>query len=458
MANKKNILIKEKVRDIKEGRLTALKNLMDYSEKIACESGKFNIFLKLNENAINEAKEIDLRISRGEKVGKLAGICFALKSNICYKGIEVNCASKVLEGFVAPYNATVVGKLLSEDAILIGMVNMDEFACGGSGETSAFGPVKNPLNFELIPGGSSSGSAASVAGDFCDFALGSDTGGSIRNPASHCGIVGLKPSYGLVSRYGLIDMCMSFDCIGPLVKSVEDAELILDVIKGQDHFDTTTKDLDGVKESSLVKSIRKDGKKVIGLINVHGFATKEIGELISKKTKEISKKNNFEIIELELPLEIALETYYILVYTEFFSGTRKFDGRRFGKPIEKFAGPEVLRRIIGGEEITKSEFEGKYYREALKSRNFIKNEFEKIFKKCDFIILPTVPKLAHKIGEKIIPKEMYAYDVFTVLANISGIPAISVPVGKIGGKSLGLQIMAPYFLDYELLEFAKRFE
>lgn len=441
--------IREKTELIKKGKLTALKNLMNYSKKIATkETRDLNIFLNLNENAIEEAKEIDNRIKKGERTGKLAGICFTVKANISVKGVETNCASKVLEGYVSCYNATVINKLLSEDAIFIGMVNMDEFACGGSGESSAYGPTKNPTNLDLIPGGSCSGPAASVAAELCDFAIGSDTGGSIRNPASHCGIVGLKPSYGLVSRYGLIDMSMSFDCIGPLTKNIEDAEIILDIIKGHDYFDATTQE----------KKINYKKKGVIGFVDVDGFAEPKIKELIEKKAKDIVKRGGFELKEIKLPLDIALETYYILVYTEFFSGTRKFDGRRFGKSIDKYGGIEVQRRIIGGSEITKAEFEGRYYREALRAKSFIKKEFENIFKKCDCIVLPTVPKLAHRIGEKITPKEMYAYDVFTALANIAGICAISVPAGEIDKKKIGIQLMCDSFNEDFLFETAKIFE
>ena len=304
--------LKHKLKEIKEGKLSALKNVMNFSKKISTTKTKdLNIFLSLNEDAIAQAKEIDKRI-KNKTAGKLAGLCFAIKSNISAKGMETNCGSKVLEGYVSPYNATVVNKLLAEDAILLGMLNMDEFACGASGETSAFGPTKNPKNPELIAGGSSSGSAASVAAELCDFSLGSDTGGSIRNPASHCGIVGLKPTYGAVSRYGLIDMAMSFDCIGPLTHSPEDAKLIFNIIKGQDNFDQTTKD--AAKEKTIPK-------KIIGLVNVKNFCSKEIAELIETKTNEIAKKNNWKIKKIDLPLDIAIQTYYIIVYTEFFSAT-----------------------------------------------------------------------------------------------------------------------------------------
>ncbi len=441
--------LKQKLKQIQSGKLSAVENVMNFSKKIATpETKDLNIFLSLNEDAIEQAKKIDKLIVEG-KAGKLAGLCFAVKSNISVKGLETNCGSKVLEGYVSPYNATVINKLLEEDAIILGMVNMDEFACGASGETSAFAPTKNPRNPELIPGGSSSGSASAVAEELCDFALGSDTGGSIRNPASHCGVTGLKPTYGAVSRYGLIDMTMSFDCIGTLANSPEDAKLIFNIIKGQDNFDQTSKDAPDLE-------IEKKG--VIGLVDVRDFCGKEIAELIEKKTREIAEKNNWKIKNINLPLDIAIQTYYIIVYTEFFSATRKFDGRRFGKKIEESAGPEVIRRIIGGSEITKAEHDGEYYREALKARNFIKQQFEDIFREVDAIILPTVPRTPHKIGESISVQDMYAYDVFTTPASIAGLPAISVPAGKIESKDVGIQILAPSFQEELIFKLAKDFE
>jgi aspartyl-tRNA(Asn)/glutamyl-tRNA(Gln) amidotransferase subunit A len=441
--------LKNKVKQIKEGKLRAVDNVLAFSKIIATPKTKnLNIFLNLNENAIEQAKEIDKRIKNKKRTGKLAGLCFAVKSNISVKNLETNCASKVLEGYVSPYNATVINKLISEDAIILGMVNMDEFACGGSGETSAFGPTKNPRNPELIPGGTSSGSAAAVAAGLCDFSLGSDTGGSIRTPASHCGVTGLRPTYGSVSRYGLIDMTMSFDCIGPLTNSPEDSKLIFDIIKGQDNFDQTTID---------TRKTESPKKGIIGLVDTKGFCDKEIAKLIEEKSNKIAKDKGWKIKKINLPLEIALETYYIIVYTEFFSSTRKFDGRRFGKKIEEVAGPEVIRRIVGGSEITKAEFDGKYYREALRAKNFIKEEFKKIFREVDVILLPTVPKTPHKIGEDISVEEMYAYDVFTTPSSIAGVPTISIPIGKVDKKDIGLQIIAPNFKEDLIFELAKDF-
>ncbi len=442
--------LQQKLKLIKSGKLTAEKNVAEFGEKIQKLNKELNIYLVLNTKAISQAKEIDKRIKQGKQIGKLAGLCFAVKSCICVKDLETNCASKVLEGFIPGYNATVIQKLIEEDAIILGMANMDEFACGASGETSAFKPTKNPLNTKLIPGGSSSGSAAAVAADLCDFALGSDTGGSIRNPASHCGISGLKPSYGSVSRYGLIDMTMSFDQIGVLAKTSEDIKLIFNIIKGQDNFDTTT--------SPIYKGQTKKNQLTIGLVDVQDFCDKEIAGIIENKTKQFAEKYKYKIKKINLPLNIALETYYLIVYVEFFSATRKLDGRRFGVNIDEHGGPEVIRRIIGGSEISKAEYHGKYYRNALKARAYIKEQFDKIFKEVNILILPTSPKLPHKIGEKISVEDMYAYDIVTVLANLAQLPAISVPTGEIDNKPVGLQIMTPRFSDDFLLDIARRFK
>ncbi len=244
-------------------------------------------------------------------------------------------------------------------------------------------------------------------------------------------------------------MTMSFDCIGPLTKTATDAKLIFDIIKGQDNFDQTTKD---APEESL------QHKGTIGLVNVKDFCDEEIANLIEEQTKKIAKQHNWKIKKIDLPLDIAIPTYYVIVYTEFFSATRKFDGRRFGKKIEDSAGPEVVRRILGGSEITKAEHDGKFYREALKAQSHIKNQFKEIFSEVDAIILPTVPRLPHKIGESISVEDMYNYDVTTALASIAGLPAISVPVGKVKNCPVGLQIMAPHFQEDLIFKLAKNFE
>lgn len=416
---------------------------------------KINVFLEVRDEKelINEVREIDEKIKKG-KAGMLAGKIIAVKANICVKGLHTSCASKVLENFISPYDATVVKKIKEEDGLIIGITNMDEFACGSSGETSAFGAVKNPQAIQLIPGGSSSGSAAAVSADFCDIALGSDTGGSIRNPASHCGIVGVKPSYGSVSRYGLIDLSMSLDQIGPLAKNVEDAALMLKVISGRDEHDPVSYEIKKVNE--------KNKDFVLGILDLEACGLKvdkKIQKLIEEKVEEVAKKNKWKIKKIKLNnIDLAIETYYPLVYVEFFSGTRKFDGRRYGKKIEDFAGAEVLRRILGGSEISKAEYHGRYYHLALKVKKYLEQEFSKAFKDVDAIICPTVPRLPHKIGEKISVEEMYSYDALTIPSNLAGNCALSIPVERIENIPVGMQIIADRFQEQKMFQIAKKFE
>src|SRR3990167_8994819 len=359
---------------------TTLSNLQKYLVEIAKndkQGKKINAFLQVRgeEEFIREAKIIDEKIKNG-KAGKLAGKIIAVKANINVKGLNASCASRTLENYKAPYNATVIKKIKQEDGLIIGMTNMDEFACGASGETSAFGPTKNPQVLELIPGGSSSGSAAAVAAGFCDVALGSDTGGSIRNPASHCGIIGLKPSYSSVSRYGLIDLSMSLDQIGPLARNVEDAALLLSVIQGKDEKDSISQEIKSVNS----KSARLDINKLkVGVLDIK-ISDDRIQNLINDKIEKVVKKYGWKLEKIKLNyIDLAVQTYYPLVYVEFFSGTRKFDGRRYGKHIEQVAVPEVLRRILGGGEISKAEFKGRYYHLALKAKKLIEEEFSRAF-------------------------------------------------------------------------------
>lgn len=449
-------MIKSKVKLIREGKLSAEKNISGFIDKIKNDNKNLNIVLHLNENAVFQAKEIDEKIAHGKKVGKLAGIGFLVKSNINVKGLICNCASRTLENYKSGFNATVIEKLLREDAIVLGMVNMDEFACGSSGETSAFGYCKNPIALNRIPGGSSSGSAASVAADFCDFALGSDTGGSIRNPASHCDVIGFKPSYGMVSRYGLIDLSMSLDQIGPLTKNVEDCEIVFDVIKGKDENDAVTRDF---FEKNEINKNKKE-KLNIGILKMN--ADEKIWDKVIERVNKVCNRNKWGYSNLNLNyVDLGIQTYYPIVYVEFFSGTRKFDGRKYGFKIEEVCGEEVLRRILGGQEISKEEFAGKYYRKALSAKKIIEREFENAFKKFDIIVLPTVPKLPHKLGEKISVDDMYNYDALTVLANLAEIPAISILGGYInddGKIPVGLQILGKKGWDNKLLEIAREFE
>jgi aspartyl-tRNA(Asn)/glutamyl-tRNA(Gln) amidotransferase subunit A len=428
-----------------------LKKYLTEIEKNDKKGNKINAFLQLNPNALEEAKKIDSK----KKKGKLAGKIIGIKANINVLGLNASCASKTLENYKAPYDATVIKKIKEEGGLIIGITNMDEFACGSSGETSAFGPTKSPLALDIVAGGSSSGSAAAVSAEFCDISLGSDTGGSIRIPASNCGVIGIKPTYPSVSRYGLIDLSMSLDQIGPIAKNISDAALLLDVIKGKDEKDSISQENNKIN----LKEINKIPKNiVVGLLD---FKIKDnrIQELIDKKINEAVKKYKWKIIQIKLPyIDLAVNTYYPLVYVEFFSATRRFDGRKYGFRIEDSCGPEVLRRILGGSEISKAEYHGRYYHLALKSKKLISEELKKIFKKVDCIISPITPKLPHKIGEKISIEEMYEYDALTIPYNLYGNCAMSIPSGTIQGIPIGMQIACDRFQEQKMLQIGRSIE
>ena len=433
---------------------STLQNLQKYLKEIEKndkKGKKINAFLQLNPNAVEEAK----RIVGKKKKGKLSGKIIAVKSNINVLGLTVSCASKTLENYKGTYDADVIKRIKEEDGLIIGMANMDEFASGSSGETSAFGLTRNPKNPELIPGGSSSGSAAAVGAEFCDMALGSDTGGSIRNPASHCGVVGMKPSYSSVSRYGLIDLSMSLDQIGPLARNVSDCALLFDVIKGKTENDSISQESKKIDLKEMEKIPRKLN---IGILDFE-IKDKRIQKLIDDKIQNAVKKYGWKSRKIKIPyIELAVETYYPLVYVEFFSGTRKFDGRKYGFKIEDVSGKEVLRRILGGSEISKAEYHGKYYNKALKVKKFFEKEMEKIFGSVDCIISPTIPRLPHKIGEKISVEEMYGYDAMTIPANLAGNCAISIPTGRVDGIPVGMQIICDKFQEQKMFQVANSIE
>lgn len=422
-------------------------------EKNDKRGNMINAFLHLNPKILEEAKKIDAK----EKKGKLYGKIIAVKSNINVKGLIASCASKVLEDYESTYDAEVIRKIREEDGLIIGMANMDEFAAGWSGETSAFGPTKNPVAAKenLIPGGSSSGSAAAVSAGFCDMALGSDTGGSIRVPASHCGVVGVKPSYASVSRYGLMDLSMSLDQIGTFAKNISDAALLLDVIKGKDERDAISMEtgkLNFKKIDEIPKSIK------VGVLDFK-ISDERIQKLVDKKIEQASAKYNWKIQKIKMEhIDLAIATYFPIVYVEFFSSTRRLDGRRYGKRFEDAAGPEALRRVLGGSEISKSEYSGRYYYLALKAKKIIEREFAEAFKKVDCIICPTVPRLPHKIGEKISIEEMFQYDALTSPMNIAGNCALSLPAGNINGIPVGMQISCDRFKEEKMFQIAQAFE
>jgi len=395
-----------------------------------------------------------IQVNDAPEVGKgpLSGLRLAVKSNICVRGLLATAGSKTLENYVAPYDATVIERVKAAGLAIVGMANQDEFACGASGETSYFGPTQNPSAPGRIPGGSSSGSAASVAAGFADCALGSDTGGSIRNPACHCGVVGYKPTYGLVSRYGLIDMAMSLDQIGPIARDVRTCALLLDAISGHDPRDSTSLD---VGAGGFAKNLNPDMRGVrLGYAREFDLlvADKGIVKAVRAAVDRL-RSAGAEVVDVSLPnLELALPTYYLNVYVEFYSATRKYDGRRFGHRIEEACGEEVLRRILLGKYISQKEYSGRYYRKALQARSLIRGELSQALKGVDALVGPVVPKLPHRLGTKITdPRVMYAYDIFTTPANLAGLPAGSVPAGKVDGIPTGLHVIGKPLDDQKVL-------
>ncbi len=447
----------QKVEAIKSGELSTTENIEDKLETIEERDGEINAFIETNEDVLERAKEIDRKIERGEEVGKLAGLGIGIKSNINTKGLKATCASKTLEGYVSAYDAVVVERIREEDGIILGMNNMDEFACGSSGETSAFGPTKNPSAEDRIPGGSSSGGAAAVASGMCDLALGSDTGGSIRNPASHCGVVGLKPTYGLVPRQGLVDLSMSFDQIGPLSTDVSGAALLTEAIAGLNENESAMFDLESVNYLGEVE-VALDGLKIGVSSKFRELTDPEIMDPIDEAVDYL-RDQGAELVEVDLPnLEKAMPTFYLILSVEFFSATRKFDGRKYGRKIEEVCGEEVLRRIVRGKYISRKEFKGKYYQRALQIRTLIKKELTEALKKADVLVGPTVPKLPHELGEDISPGEMYAYDYLTVPANLGGLCAGVLPFGKVDGIPVGLQVQGPSLGEASVLNVMKALE
>jgi aspartyl-tRNA(Asn)/glutamyl-tRNA(Gln) amidotransferase subunit A len=426
-----------------------------FCKNIEKNNGSYNAFLEIDKNsALDCAADIDSRIKAGEKVGKLAGMVVGIKSNINVEDFHITAASKTLENYLGSYDATVVKRIKEEDGIIIGMTNMDEFAAGSSTETSYFGHTENPAAMGRIPGGSSGGSAVAVASEMCDLSIGSDTGGSIRNPASHCGVMGFKPTYGLVSRQGLLDLAMSFDQIGPFSRDTSGVALMLDVIGGYDETECTSID---TEIPSFIDKVEKSGESLkgtkLGVVKqFFDVSDDKIVNIIEQATDKM-REMGAEVVELSFDyIDLCLPTYYLINYVEFFSATRKYDGRKYGKRIEDVCGEEVLRRIHMGSYISQKEFSGKYYKKALQARSLIKTEVNKLLNGVDAIVGPTVPKLPHKIGTTLEPMDMYSYDVLTVIANLAGIPAASMKAGEVNGIPVGLQIQGKPFDDSKIIE------
>ena len=440
----------------------------------------FAFITKTPELALKQAKEIDERIARGEKIGPLAGIPVAIKDNMCIDGVKTTAGSKMLENFISPYDATVIKKLRQAGAIFLGKTNMDEFAMGSSTENSYFGPTKNPHDLERVPGGSSGGSAASVASDETIYALGSDTGGSVRQPASFCGVVGLKPTYSRVSRFGLIAMASSLDQIGPITKDVGDTSLVLNVISGKDKLDSTSSV--GV-EVDFTKSLIPDIRDVKIGIPKEYFA-KGIDSKVKKMVQAAIDKletlgAKIKKISL-LYTEYALACYYIIMPSEISANLARYDGIKFGYSAaenSKFNlmdvylrsrgqgfGDEVRRRIMLGTFTLSAGYWEAYYLKAQKVRALIRKDFDQAFKKVDVIVTPTSPTAAFKIGEKVTdPLTMYLSDIYTVSANLAGIPGISIPCGFVKTQKdkmlpVGLQVLGKHFDEEMILRVAYTYE
>ncbi len=410
-----------------------------YLERIKKLNEKLNVYLDINEE-------------------NLSGIPAGIKSLISTKGLKTSAGSKIIEDYRPVFNATVIEKLSSKNVSIIGKTNQDEFAMGSSGENSAFGNTLNPWNLEKVPGGSSSGSAAAVAADMAVFALGTDTGGSIRQPASLSGVVGLKPSYGRVSRYGAIAMASSLDQIGPFTKSVEDASIVLDWLSGGDQFDSNS-----IKEK--YEHSEKNLKSGIKGLRV-GVPKEYFGEGLDegvRKTIENALKKleelGAQIVEIELPhTEYGIAVYYIIMASEVSSNLARFDGIRFGKTRENF-GPEPKRRIMLGTFALSSGYYDAYFTKAAKVRTLIKQDFEKAFEKCDVIVGPVSPTVAWNIGEKINdPLKMYLSDAYTIPASMAGIPGLSVPCGFSDGLPVGLQILGKMYDEATIFKVGYAYE
>ncbi len=428
------------------------------------------------ERALAAAADVDRRVAAGKPVGALAGVPIAVKDNMCTTFGATTCASKILENFHAPYNARVVEKLIAADAVIVGKANMDEFAMGSSTENSGLKRTVNPWDTSRVPGGSSGGSAAAVAARLCFAALGSDTGGSIRLPASFCGVVGLKPTYGRVSRYGLVAYGSSLDQIGPLTRTVADAALMMNVIAGHDPADSTSVDEATAPLCDYLEKL-DEPLKPLRIAIVPQFAAgagpqvqKALGEAI-----EIYKKLGAQIVEIQMPhLDYAIAAYYVIATAEASSNLARYDGVHYGHRtadpkdyIEVYSksraeafGQEVKRRIMLGTYALSSGYYDAYYLKALKVRSLIRGDFTRAFEKCDCIVMPVAPTTAFKIGEKVNdPLQMYLSDIYTIAANLAGIPGISIPCG-FDDKALpiGLQIMAPTFAEEKLLRIARMYE
>lgn len=435
---------------------------------------KLNTFITITEEeAVKKAKEVDEKRAKGQTLSALAGIPIGLKDIFLTKGIKTTCCSKILENFIPPYDATVVRKLKEHDVVFVGKLNMDEFAMGSSNENSFFGPVRNPWDLERTPGGSSGASAAAVSAGQCICSLGTDTGGSIRQPASMCGVVGIKPTYGRVSRYGIIAFASSLDQVGPFGKRVSDVAHVLNAVSGKDPMDSTSAD---IAVPDFVKSLKKDAKGLtVGMAKE--YFIKGMDSSVEKSVHEAIdqlKKLGAKIKEVHLPhTEYAVPTYYLIATAEASANLARYDGVKYGyrakaqtlqemyrKTRGEGFGTEVKRRIMLGTFVLSSGYYDAYYKKASQVRTLIQKDFEEAFKTCDLIVTPTSPTTAFKLGEKMKdPLQMYLSDIFTISTNLAGLPGLVLPCG-FDDKNLpiGLQIIAPHFQEEKIFHLASAYE
>lgn len=489
-----SLTIKKAHQGLLKKEFSAVELSKTYLDEIRAKDKKIFAFLTLNTTgALFQAREVDDMILEKRKIPILAGIPLAVKDNILVEDLKCTAGSKILENYIAPYDATVIKKLKEQKAVILGKTNLDEFAMGSSCENSAFGPTRNPIDLSRVPGGSSGGSAAAVAANMALFSLGSDTGGSIRLPASFCGVVGLKPTYGAVSRYGLIAFASSLDQIGPITKTVEDAEVVFKVIKGKDEMDSTSVKIPEIQNSKtelpfMEAKVKKRTKfsLPVKIQNLRLGVPKEyfvkgidlkVKKIIEKAIKEVEDLG-VKILEISLPhTQYALPAYYIISPSEASANLARYDAIRYGKiknltssktrnlfdyylkAREKGFGPEVRRRIMLGTYALSAGYYQAYYLRAQKVRTLIKKDFDKAFQKVDLILTPVSPTPAFKLGEKTAdPLAMYLSDVFSAPVNLAGLPALSLPVGRAGKLPVGLQIIGGYFQENKIFKLGQLFE
>jgi aspartyl-tRNA(Asn)/glutamyl-tRNA(Gln) amidotransferase subunit A len=463
---------------VKTKKVSAKEVTAHFLKRAESLNPKLNAFTSINQHALKDAEDIDARIASGDDVGPLAGVPFGIKEMLCTKGIETNAGSKILQNFVPPYDATVVARLKKAGVIVTGKLNQDEFAMGSSNETSFFGNVKNPWNLECVPGGSSGGSAAAQASRLCAGTIGTDTGGSIRQPASFCGIVGVKPTYGRVSRYGIVAYASSLDQAGPMVSTVKDAALTMEVISGHDDKDSTTAQKK-VPQWSKELSQNVKGMK-IGLIKeyMQGGLHADVQKTVDKSIETL-KSMGAEVIEVSVPMsEYAVPVYYLVAASEASSNLARYDGVKYGfraefanlsaVDLEDFYGKtrgqgfgkEVKRRIMLGTYCLSSGYYDAYYNKAGQVRRMIMSEYLEAFKKCDVILSAVTTSPAFKIGERVSdPLTMYLNDIYTTSTNLAGLPGMSVPFGiSDGGLPIGVQLTAAHFEEQKMLNVAYALE